>query len=430
MTRRASKALKPSKLTISSYQVGFGDCFLLSFHYSDANRHVLMDFGTKLRSNTGFKADMVKIANQIAEDCGRVDGKGGKLTLVVATHRHYDHISGFATKKNGKGPGDIIRSLKPDLVIQPWTEDPHLPANATGPKDAQDSKSLAAAHAITLKNMQLVAEATAHKLSTLVDTKDKTVAAVATELSYLGSDNIENRSAVENLMNMGRLKPKYLHLGSTLDLSRLLPGVKVHVFGPPTLDQSEAIKRYATTSDQYWKLQALAAENGPSLAPAHPALGSGHKDMPISSRWFVHRLCLMRAESLLEIVRSLDSVMNNTSLILLFEVGSKRLLFPGDAQVEDWSCALSNPKIKKLLEDVDVYKVGHHGSHNATPVDLWHGFKNRNKQSFNTFLSTRGGEYNNVPLSSLEDALKTESHLHSTEDFKAKEIFERTTIQF
>jgi hypothetical protein len=32
--------------------------------------------------------------------------------------------------------------------------------------------------------------------------------------------------------------------------------------------------------------------------------------------------------------------MNDTSVILLFEIGTKRLLFRGDAQLETWSYAL------------------------------------------------------------------------------------------
>src|SRR5262245_56799731 len=58
---------------------------------------------------------------------------GGKLHAVVATHRHRDHISGFATDKAGKATGDVIKSLEPDLVVQPWTEDPKLVPEATGP---------------------------------------------------------------------------------------------------------------------------------------------------------------------------------------------------------------------------------------------------------------------------------------------------------
>jgi hypothetical protein len=54
----------------------------------------------------------------------------------------------------------------------------------------------------------------------------------------------------------------------------------------------------------------------------------------------------------LGIVTTLDSYLNNTSLILLFEVNGKKFLFPGDAQLENWSWALGQPGINKLLKDV------------------------------------------------------------------------------
>jgi len=48
----------------------------------------------------------------------------------------------------------------------------------------------------------------------------------------------------------------------------------------------------------------------------------------------------MTGEQLLEIVRVLDDQMNNTSLILLMEVGGLSMLFPGDAQIENWQFTL------------------------------------------------------------------------------------------
>ena len=97
--------LKPTSLTIRAYQVGFGDCFLLSFDYahaskkSDRKRHMLIDFGT-----TGMPGDldreeqMKKVARDIAERCD------GKLHIVVATHRHKDHIGGFEPKRTAAVP--------------------------------------------------------------------------------------------------------------------------------------------------------------------------------------------------------------------------------------------------------------------------------------------------------------------------------------
>src|SRR5687768_18273864 len=43
---------RPDRLTLRAYQVGFGDCFLLTFHYPKQSskpafdRHVLIDFGS------------------------------------------------------------------------------------------------------------------------------------------------------------------------------------------------------------------------------------------------------------------------------------------------------------------------------------------------------------------------------------------------
>jgi hypothetical protein len=77
----------------------------------------------------------------------------------------------------------------------------------------------------------------------------------------------------------------------------------------------------------------------------------------------------------------LDNATNNTSLVLAIELpNTKRvLLFPGDAQVGNWESwhkggwsernGLSKGEkitAKDLLARTVLYKVGHHGSHNAT----------------------------------------------------------------
>lgn len=415
----AKAASAPKSATITSYQVGFGDCYLMSFDYGTSKRHVLIDFGTKMRSKVQFKVDMVKVADQIAKDCD------GKLTMVVATHRHYDHISGFETKKGGKGSGDIIRALKPDLVVQPWTEDPKLAKNATAPASSAAGSASGTAHVRALANMQAFADAISSELESILRTKGRPLSAAAAELSYIGGDNITNKSAVENLMTMGRLPAKYLQLGSTLSVTTLLPGVKISVFGPPTLKQNAKLGRYAGSSDEYWKMQAAAVQpdlrNSKGLPGASP-------NVPVPARWFSHRMQAMREDSFLAISRVLDKVVNNTSLILLFEFGGKSLLFPGDAQIENWSSALADPKIVARLKDVDVYKVGHHGSFNATPVSLWNGFAKSKKKALQTLLSTHAGEYNDVPLGDLHDALEKGGPLLTTEAFAKNEISRSVTV--
>ena len=168
--------------------------------------------------------------------------------------------------------------------------------------------------------------------------------------------------------------------------------MKVHVLGPPDLTQTEKIRKQRSRDpDQFWHL----VSGGAALQRAEPAVdgpglgregGSASRCPPRrAGSAIASRAC--NGQQLLEIVRTLDHQMNNTSLILLFEVFGKKLLFPGDAQIENWSyalrgCARTRRRLAALLADVDVYKVGHHGSLNATPKRLlWEEFRKRNKRS-------------------------------------------------
>jgi hypothetical protein len=84
-----------------------------------------------------------------------------------------------------------------------------------------------------------------------------------------------------------------------------------------------------------------------------------------------------------QLALQVDKVINNTSLVLAFRLPSERvLLFVGDAQVGNWLSwheiqpkdwrrpgggGLSyRPTARQLLAKTAIYKVGHHGSHNAT----------------------------------------------------------------
>ena len=144
----------------------------------------------------------------------------------------------------------------------------------------------------------------------------------------------------------------------------------------------------------------------------------------------MRRLRSVRSERLVQIVRELDAALNNTSVILLFEVGNKKLLFPGDAQIENWSYALSHRHVRRILADVDLYKVGHHGSRNATPRSLWSLFTRRSTTvgpgRLRTVLSTMAHKFGEVdrgtevPRASLVKTLRAQSDLFSTQDIQGK----------
>jgi hypothetical protein len=182
-------------------------------------------------------------------------------------------------------------------------------------------------------------------------------------------------------------------------------------------------------ADEFWHLLAVATpqargKRGKGPFPLRYALPR----IPGFASWLQKHADKMLRQQLLAIVRRMDDVLNNTSVILLFEVGTKKLLFPGDAQIENWSFALSKKNVQKLLADVDAYKVGHHGSLNATPkASLWAKFKKKGKgpNSLRTFMSTEGGHHGTkgkteVPRGPLVTELEKNSRLTTT-DLKAAE---------
>ncbi len=433
---------KVVKAVLRTYQVGFGDCFLLIFQYKSGREvFVLVDFGSTQLPQFSPPDQMMRVAQDIKKRCG------GELDIVIASHRHKDHISGFST--DGAGTGKVIRECNPKVVLQPWTEDPKLAEDAKVPAamhkaQGNEAKALNVTQFTSLLNMNKVADSAMKEVEHLAD-DDKFVITLPDTLSsqvgFLAMDNgIPNRSAVDNLATMSK-DCRYIYYGCDLDLSQILPDVKIKVMGPPTLDQDDKIrKEKSSDKDEFWMLYAATAKSSGEFIDEEEDLFPGaevfEKFTPSHARWFVRKLRNLRGEQLLQIVRILDEAMNNTSLILFFEAGNKKLLFPGDAQIENWEYALKlAPDHETNLRDLkqtDLYKVGHHGSRNATPRTLWNTFgkvdrdEKKAPEKMKSVVSTLFGKHGNpaknteVPRKTLVEALNDESDYYSTQTMNDK----------
>jgi len=428
-------ALKPKSIRLRTYQVGFGDCFLLTFRYPPKNgksqdRHLLIDFGSTGLPATADEKLMLNVAQNIEKACE------GKLHAVVATHRHKDHISGFATS-SAKDSGGIIASLKPDIVIQPWTEDPKAKTDATKPtKVLSDTKAFTAG----LDRMHAFSGAALKE----IDRRGKAYGEQnVRQLAFLGEDNLANLSAVKNLMDMSN-RHAYVHFGSKSGLEKILPGVTTTVLGPPTLEQTDTIRKQRSRDEaEFWHFQAAAGDSFTAAGKSPFARKFHYAQRPPYARWIIPRMDAMRGDQLLELVRALDKQMNNTSVILLFEAGDQKLLFPGDAQIENWSYALEqaekNKSLGKRLKAVNLYKVGHHGSLNATPKSLWHLFEHKGSSHdhdrLKTVVSTMEGKHGKktsgteVPRTKLVTELKKNSDFFTTQELTKKELFHDVEIK-
>jgi beta-lactamase superfamily II metal-dependent hydrolase len=388
--------VKPIGLRVRMYQVGFGDCFLLSFEYQrpQRDRHVLIDFGTTSAS----ASEMDGVAGLIR------DHSGGHLDAVVVSHRHRDHLSAFGDKDIAavlaeKGP--------PALVVRSWTENPEAPATAKA-DSRRFLKSLNSARAFTDRLVDSVSAAAPDSIGSRV--------------KRAAEAQVKNAKAVKQLEDWAKAgNATYVHYGQPSGLEEILAGVKVRVLGPPTIEQHKEVNgNRHDDPDEFWMLYN---RNVGAVGP---------------TRWLIDKMSRQQANSFLRIVRVLDDTLNNTSVILLFEVpaagGTKRLLFAGDAQIENWEYALKcAPDFKdnlRALRKVDLYKVGHHGSRNATPrtlFNLWLEPGTAGREMV-ALMSTKPGKHGEstetaVPRKTLVEALKQRMTLYSTDELKAKEHF-------
>jgi hypothetical protein len=311
-------------------------------------------------------------------------------------------------------------------VIQPWTEHPDVEESALESPTVFTGLALGYLRSLS-SAQQFVAHLSDHLNKILPAAGPKT----QKQIFHLAALAIPNQKAITRLTQMCK-KHAYVFAGSKSGLEKLLPGVRVTVLGPPTLSQTESIRNQIQKhEDEFWKLSARLAkisETSTATTGGKSCLFPWAKTDSIAKspsyvKWLIRKLNSAQLFNVQQIVRALDTALNNTSVILLFEMGDKVLLFPGDAQLENWQYALKNQDLKNRLSHVSLYKVGHHGSGNATPKSLWNLFACRDinkKKHLNSFLSTKSGRHAGVPAKSLVKALESETEFHSTQLFQKK----------
>jgi hypothetical protein len=428
----------PESVRVRMYQVGFGDCFLVSFGYEQAldgggtDRHVLIDFGSNQLA-PGTK--LLDVAGLIA------DHSGGRLDAVVVSHRHRDHMQGFGNQD----PAGVIGGLNPRLVVRPWTEDPDLPPDATGPTGGGQPPAGPGdglAPPALIGGLSIGQRFAAELVEAIGETASSGLRA---DLKGLALNQLANQPALTNLEQWGKAdgaRAVFTSYGRASGIEDVVPGITVSVLGPPTVAEWPNVSHERASNDEYWEayrrllgeavsvgaLSSDAVAAGAALSAERPPAGDVG---PV--RWLVSRLDRQQLASFLRIVEYLDGAMNNTSLILLIQAGDRKLLFPGDAQIENWEFALKHAPdhddVGELLRGVDLYKVGHHGSRNATPrslFGLWDPAVPRGRRT--GLMSTRTGVYpghagTEVPRQTLVEALQTRMTLLTTDDLPGDRRF-------
>jgi beta-lactamase superfamily II metal-dependent hydrolase len=338
----AKKAATGSnKVRIRMYDVGFGDGFVLFFPSPGGLRTMLLDCGS---IKGGALGPIAKVADRIVADIVAETGKR-RIDVVVATHRHKDHVSGFAS--------DVWSDVEIGEVWLPWTEDPRDPV-ATRIREKQ--ASLAAA-LVALGEQPGVVSPTTVDLALNALSNDKAMGTL--HRGFKSRDLDEPRYLPEKDRDKATFKSTHL------------PGVLVRVLGPSRTES--VIQDMDPPAGESYLAAARLAESDGSSEEAPFATRLNRADYLRKFGRALEPVIESRLRSAgtlddMDLAATLESAVNGTSLMLMLDVGKARLLLPGDAQWGTWQAALEDPEWKPLFKGADFYKVGHHGSHNATPM--------------------------------------------------------------
>jgi beta-lactamase superfamily II metal-dependent hydrolase len=371
-----SEQLNQRKIRIRMYRIGFGDCFLISLPSENEESrslcsHILIDCGVHAAGDIGT---MERVVDNIAEVTDR------RLDVIVATHAHRDHISGF-----GKFAGEFAK-FKVREIWMPWTW------------DENDGEALK----LQQKQASLTDKLHEH-FQALGASADLNALNAAMNL-------IGNRHIIE-LLKSGfgndRVKVRYLKAGDTLrseDTS--IPNLLARVLGPPQSEDFLTQMNVPTVQSHLRLGLNGIIEVANAIQPFGPRwkVDLASTDLHVSAKKEEQMQDLSNS-SINDLAFTLDQARNNESLVILFIYRNKYLLFPGDAQYESWRWWLENESSSSdILPKINFFKVAHHGSQNATPVAA---LEKMSDGDFAAMVSTQSIPWKSIPpvlLMSMLDA--------------------------
>jgi len=415
-TSKSSSGKVKGMLRVRMYRIGFGDFFLLTVPTHTVPAHILIDCGVHA-ANIGTMADCF-------EDLAKETG--GKLALVIATHFHADHLSGFASNY-----ADFAKFE----VGAVWITNRLDPGNSDASKFHAQITSLA-------NQVRL-------RLGARGDQKDPATAqalfkmqnALGIQMGAAAAGGGSNAKALKLLREGFSNKPPvyYYQGGDDPELPDVLKGaITAELLGPAPKDKASL---FSGTDDKLNQYIAAAGENGlpdtDGFSPFEKAWPARASDYPVAAfrgyrteeeiekripgkpAALEAALKAAQPDTVLALADAVDGTLNNQSLVVLFTCQGKKLLFVGDAQWGNWSYWLygkavtgKDPGItqnaKDILGSIDFYKVGHHGSTNANPIPAVAAISSKCAAMCSTATGAYGNpaKHTEVPRTALMEALE------------------------
>ena len=393
----------PSKFRakVRMYRHGLGDCFLVTLPGSRGKAfNMVIDCGVIL-GTPDPRDKMTAVVDDLEK------ATNGIIDVLAVTHEHWDHVSGFSQVDDWKSRFTVKE------VWFAWTEDPDDELARKLDKDKDNALALLMTAAGHMRLAGMEAAKDVEGILGFYGIGSDELGATGTVLGAASTRDARNKAS-----ELGPVR--YLRPGEAPGRIASAKGPRVYVLGPP--HDEKKIKRYAPSRKHPETYELAGVDPAASLGRAFEAYD---KDAPFSldqmipidhahgmsffrDRYWgqvgIDDLCsedcytrndeteretneALRDQSWRRIddawlsvspdlALKLDSATNNTSLVLAIELepGGDVLLFAGDAQVGNW---LSWHEVEwkdgdervtgtDLVKRTLLYKVGHHGSHNAT----------------------------------------------------------------
>lgn len=437
----ATGTTAPPRLAIRMYRHGLGDCVLLRFAKTDGGLFsVLIDCGL-ISVAASSKTKM----NQVAADIKQATK--GHIDVVVMTHEHWDHASGFSSAQ----ARDVFEGISIKEVWYGWTEDPQNELGRRLRKErAEKVNALAIAASTFSKSREPALKARGKQIGSYLQFFGQVAGGPLGAAAAVG----KTRDAFEYLMHRRDVKTRFLYPTKPPMLLKEVPNLRVYVFGPP--ESESYIKKSAPSkrnSEVYEFDGDLGFTTGLSTAfsrlgkqtlgntddcPFDASLRMRCADLPnrqskvldqlVSGTWNAKGEAWRRIETdwtqaAESLALNLDTHTNNTCVVLAFEFADtgEVFLFPADAQVGNWLSwqelswtvkgdgGNSKVRVADLLERTVFYKVGHHGSHNATLRQF--GLEQMTSDDLVAFIpvveaEAKKNRWNNMPFTPLVDRLQ------------------------
>lgn len=376
-----------------------GDCFLVTFTAGASQSNLLIDCGSFRNDEKAIKRITEIVTKGIKPALGK-----RPIDVVIGTHQHNDHLSGFVHCK------DEFSKIGVGQVWLSWLDNPRdKKAQEIGKEYNNLTKHLSATRNLLHSNKASF-NSSSPNAARAIEVLDDILGFYGA--SQAGVPPKVPADAVEILKTIGKEKPKYLKPGQSIEMPGLPSGsVKIHVLGPPRIagaskkddplfrkDPRNGESYDALASASLHALRVFAASK--HLTDPHAPKSRDEEHYPFNQKYKRKKATVnspldrivksynVRSKAWRKIdddwmqqVESLalylDTFTNNSSLVVAIELveSGKVLLFAADAQTGNWASWQGVNWEDKTVTTDDLlartvfYKVGHHASHNATLVE-------------------------------------------------------------